>query len=105
MSRPTMPNLAHDLLRYSLANPGASDSADGIARWWLDPSAGVDMQALDEALQFLVARGAYAERQAADGRRRYRRVGSDAAMQALLAQVAAMLAGGPRPPPAGGPLP
>lgn len=86
MSRPTVPDLVRQLVMYSIANPGASDSAEGIARWWLDPSAPADMQALAEALHYLVARDAFAERLAADGRRRYRRIGSDALLLALLAE-------------------
>lgn len=89
MSRPTMPALVRQLLMYSRAHPDASDSADGIARWWLDPHVPVDVQALDEALEFLVARGAFAQRRATDGRRRFRRVGSDALLQQLLADPSA----------------
>jgi len=100
--RPTMPDLVRELLRYSCANPNASDSAEGIARWWLDAPAGVDMQALEEALAFLVARGAYAERLAADGRRRYRRICSDSMLQLLLAQSRGAFGGAGKAPAAGG---
>jgi hypothetical protein len=79
--------LVRQLLMYSRVNPNASDSAEGIARWWLPPDPAVDMQALDEALEFLVARGAFEERQATDGRRRFRRIGSAALLDQLLAET------------------
>lgn len=83
----TTPALVRQLLMYTHANPNASDSAQGIARWWLDPSEGVNLQALDKALDLLVSRGVFAERIAADGRRSYRRICSDAQLQQLLADA------------------
>jgi hypothetical protein len=84
MSHLTTSALVRQLLMYALAHPNASDSAPGIARWWLDAGQGVNLQALDEALTILVRRGAFAERLAADGRRRYRRIGTDSLLQQLL---------------------
>ena len=90
----TTPAIVRQLLMYTHANPNASDSAEGIARWWLDPRVCVDLQALGEALDFLVERGVFAERLAADGRRSYRRIGTDRQLQQLLAEgVAARSAG------------
>jgi len=87
-----MPNvqtktLVRDLLMYVQANPNASDSAQGIARWWLDPSKEVDVQVLEDALKFLVDKGVFAERLVADGRRSYRRSGSDSTLLELLASL------------------
>jgi hypothetical protein len=87
-----MPNvktktLVRDLLMYVHANPDASDSAQGIARWWLDPVKEVDVQVLADALTFLVDNGVFAERVAADGRRSYRRSCSDATLIELLASL------------------
>jgi len=87
-----MPNvktktLVRDLLMYVHANPDASDSAQGIARWWLDPKKEVDVQVLADALKFLVDKGVFAERVAADGRRSYRRSCSDAALLELLVSL------------------
>lgn len=87
-----MPNITTQaivcqLLMYVQANPTASDSAQGIARWWLDTKEGVDVQILGEALNFLIARGVFAERVATDGRLSYRRICSDAQTQELLAAV------------------
>src|SRR5512133_2462134 len=86
MSHLTTPALVGQLLMYAQAHPNASDSAHGIARWWLDTGEVVDMQALEEALGILVQRGAFAEKLAVDGRRSYRRIGSDALLQELLAE-------------------
>lgn len=75
-----------ELLAYVNANPGASDSAAGIQRWWLNPAGGVDVQTLNDALDYLVGRGAFSERVAVDGRRRYCRSCSDSELQSLLAE-------------------
>ena len=90
----TTPALVRQLLMYTHEKPNASDSAQGIARWWLDPRVCVDLRALGEALEFLVDRGVFAERLAADGRRSYRRIGSDAQLQQLLAELEAGSAAG-----------
>jgi hypothetical protein len=76
-----------ELLAYVTANPGASDSAVGIQRWWLNPAERVDMQTLNNALDYLVGRRAISERIAADGRRRYRRSCSDSDLHSLLAEL------------------
>ena len=76
-----------ELLAYVKANPSASDGAAGIQHWWLDPAEGVDLQTLNDALDYLVGRGAFSERVAADGRRRYRRSCSDSELQSLLAEL------------------
>lgn len=97
-----MPNfttaaIVRQLLMYTHANPNASDSAQGIARWWLDPRVGVDLQALAQALDFLIERGVFAERLGTDGRRSYRRIGSDTQLQQLLAETAAEHSAGDNP--------
>lgn len=30
-----LPNIAHDLMRYTSENPEAADTLEGIATWWL----------------------------------------------------------------------
>jgi hypothetical protein len=80
--------LVCQLLRYAHANPHASDSAEGIARWWLDPKEGVDVQVLREALEMLVRQGIFEERVATDGRRSYRRSCPDAELRKLLGELA-----------------
>ena len=76
-----------ELLAYVNANPSASDSAPGIQQWWLDSVEGVEVQTLNEALDFLVGRGVFSVRLAADGRRRYRRSCSDSELQSLLREL------------------
>ena len=87
MSHLTTPARERQLLMYAQTHPNASDSTPGIARWWLDPGQAVNLQALDEALEMLVRRGAFADKLAADGRRSYRRIGSDVLLQQLLAET------------------
>ena len=79
--------LVRRLLMYTHANLDARDTALGIARWWLESKEEVDLQALDEALDFLVARDIFSERLAADGRRSYRRVCSGAVVLRLLQEL------------------
>ena len=74
------------LLVYADVFPQASDSAIGIARWWIEPAEGVDMQVLADALDFLTAQGVFAEAVGADGRRRWRRLASTAHLRRVLAQ-------------------
>lgn len=74
------------LLVYADAFPEASDSAIGIARWWLDPAEAVDMQVLVDALEFLTAEGVFAQAVGADGRRRWRRVARTAHLRRVLAR-------------------
>jgi hypothetical protein len=79
--------LIRQLLAHVAAHPGASDTAEGIARWWLNPKEWVDMHELTAALDVLVARGVMAEQHAADGRCRYRRIGTAQQIAVLRAEL------------------
>ena len=68
--------IACALARYMSANPLASDTPDGIYRWWLGPDHG-SMPKLLQALDWMKARGLMEEQVALDGRTRYRRTASD----------------------------
>lgn len=83
----TKPAVIRQLLVYADANPEASDSAQGIARWWLKPAEAVDMLVVIEALEFLAAQGVFVEVSGPDGRLRWRRVGSDALLREVLAKL------------------
>lgn len=76
--------VAQELVRYLLAHPGASDTAEGIARWWFESEDGVSPLELKKALDHLVAVGLIEASSAGDGRVRYRRRAGAAALRAFL---------------------
>lgn len=67
------------------ARPLASDSAEGIGRWWFDMEDKVTLNELEKALDWMVRQGLITEVQAADGRCRYCRTAGDDQFDALLA--------------------
>lgn len=71
------------LADYLRANPLACDTAEGIRRWWFGTEHEVAMNELQDALEWMKRCGAIEEIVAADGRRRYRRLGDDAQLAAL----------------------
>ena len=86
-----VPALICALTAYLRAHPSASDSASGISQWWLDTGHFVGPKHLEQALHFLIDRQVMEMISAADGRTRYRRIGSDAALDA--ADAAALAEG------------
>jgi hypothetical protein len=78
---PSLQPIVRELARYLIAHPQASDTPEGIARWWLGESV-ADPASLQQALDWMKARSLLEELTAADGRRRYRRRGEDAALRA-----------------------
>jgi hypothetical protein len=81
--------LVSALARYLRAHPCASDTASGIAQWWLPTEDFVSRKQLAMALQFLVDRQAVEAVVAADGQVRYRRTGDDALLDAAVAAARA----------------
>jgi hypothetical protein len=77
------------LAHYLRTHPFASDSASGIAQWWLPP-AEVSMEVLECALEWLKQQGAIEESAGADGRTRFRRCGNDQALDAAVAARAGL---------------
>jgi hypothetical protein len=71
---------------YLRANPLASDTAEGICRWWLDRDLG-RMKEVMRALELMEQEHLIEAVVAADGRLRYRRVGTDAQFDRLIAEV------------------
>jgi hypothetical protein len=61
------------LIRYLEQHPHASDTLEGIHRWWLQPGASISALDIAEALAWLHEQAAIEMRAAADGRVRYRR--------------------------------
>lgn len=60
--------VAQVVSRYLLAHPDASDTLDGIARWWLSRQRQDDARELvGAALDLLVRRGVVERRMTADG--------------------------------------
>ena len=64
--------IERQLAAYLTANPEASDTAEGIGRWWL-PAELADAEPLAAALDRLVERGILERESGADGRLRYRK--------------------------------
>jgi hypothetical protein len=62
------------LMAYWLAHPQASDTLEGICRWWLNPST-FPAPRVEPALLWLVERGVVVAHRASDQRVRYRLTG------------------------------
>ncbi len=74
--------LARALIAYLRRFPTASDSLEGIHRWWLG-SPPVRLDGLLLVLQWMRDKQVIEEVHAADGRQRFRCCASDAQLQAL----------------------
>lgn len=80
---PSLQPTVRELARYLIEHPLASDTAEGIARWWLG-EAGAEPWRLQPALDWMKASALLEETVAADGRRRYRRGVEIGVLRALL---------------------
>lgn len=80
---PDLFTLVRTLAGYLRDNPNASDSAEGIRRWWFADGVVVAADELDKALRWMKQNGLVSETVAADGRVRYRRCCSDAQLDAV----------------------
>jgi hypothetical protein len=96
----TAAGLVHSLTVYLRNHPRASDSPEGIARWWL--ALDDQPEALQRALDWMAGRGWIERSIAADGRVRWRRSG-DATIEdprrveaELRAEACVPLPGSPR---------
>ena len=61
------------LLEYVERNPNASDTIDGIGRWWLANDKWVSREDLSRALDRLVAEGRFDTHISPDGQCRWRK--------------------------------
>jgi len=77
--------LVRRLSRYLRDNPLASDTPEGIARWWLQLDWLTHEESLDEALARLVSSGYVEGVRGPDGRVRYRRSHAEGVDDALAA--------------------
>ena len=69
-------DLAELVSSYLRAHPDASDTIEGIARWWLSRQRLDDAKEIvNEALELLVARGVVEKRTMANGVTLFRRAG------------------------------
>jgi hypothetical protein len=65
--------VVHALVAYLLAHPQASDTAEGIARWWLRTDSPGNSMLLQQALDWMEGQGLIESVVAGDGRVRWRR--------------------------------
>ena len=64
--------MARDVLTYLVNNPGAQDTLEGIAEWWLlERKIETRTAKVKEVLAELVAKGLILERRGSDSRLRY----------------------------------
>jgi hypothetical protein len=85
---PDLAALVGALTRYVRTNPHAVDTAEGIHRWWLPSEIECTPAAVVHALDWMEEHELIEVNTAADGRRRFRRRGSDEQLAALLRQLA-----------------
>jgi hypothetical protein len=78
--------VVHALAAYLLAHPQASDTAEGIARWWLRADA-PPSATLQQALDWMEGRGLVDKVVAGDGRVRWRRSEDAAAFERAVADL------------------
>jgi hypothetical protein len=70
---PEIATIVQQLSRYLRGHPQASDTAEGIARWWGAGHGRASPAAVEAALDWMVTIGVVEVVDAADGRVRYRR--------------------------------
>ena len=71
------------LARYLRDHPNASDSAEGMRRWWLPDGLTVTADELEKALTWMKQHGLIDDTVAADGQVRFRRCASDGQLDAV----------------------
>lgn len=79
--------VVHALAAYLLAHPQASDTAEGIARWWLRSDAQLSSALLQQALDWMEGKGLIDKVVAGDGRVRWRRSEDAVAFERAVAEL------------------
>jgi hypothetical protein len=69
------------LVLYLRVHPQASDTAEGIRRWWLPGEVSMDLARLVQALECMERSGLVERTTAGDGRVRWRRRGDAASFE------------------------
>jgi hypothetical protein len=86
---PDVMNIAQQLSRYLRNHPDGCDTAEGIARWWIDADdAAVPVALIETALEWMTKCQLMEALHAADGRVRYRRASGAADLDAKLDAMA-----------------
>lgn len=66
-------HISFDILDYLVEHPGAQDTADGIAQWWiLERCVKRHAPLVNEAIEYLVERGLIVGRKSKDSKIHYR---------------------------------
>jgi len=79
--------IAFALVRYLRLHPQASDTAEGIARWWLRGEIDMDVRRVQQALDWMNEAGLIESIHAGDGRKRYRRSSDTVEFERRVARV------------------
>jgi hypothetical protein len=86
---PDVMNIARQLSRYLRDHPDGCDTADGIARWWINADdAAVPIALIETTLEWMAQCQLMEALHAADGHVRYRRAGGAADIDGKLAALA-----------------
>ncbi len=72
------------LAQYLRDHPHASDSTEGIRRWWLPLGLSMTTDEMEMALTWMKQQRLIDDARGADGRVRYRRIAGDAQLDAIL---------------------
>jgi hypothetical protein len=65
LAQAARPEITREILRYFMKNPGAKDTLEGIARWWLERNrVERTVDEVAQSLHVLVAQGLIIRRQA-----------------------------------------
>jgi len=79
--------IALALVRYLRLHPQASDTAEGIARWWLRGEMRAEVWHVQQVLEWMTEAGLIEGITTRDGRKRYRRSGNNLEFERRVARA------------------